>query len=415
MTGLGAPFCLLTESDPDGDGWGWEDDESCLVVAQLTQTTEFPLCSAAAKTDSNGVLWENGQRCVDEAPSMAEACLYAESLMSFDATGYDGFLIKVHYEGRSPYLRLNVTVADPELLALGKTAKVMSAYLGTEDLRTGPKFVGFDEFIVQEWWTVGQNPPRKLAMPTLNYVTDVALDTFDQGVHRLRVDHIALTGERIKIETYLVIIAGIWAFYLLLEAFIRYYRLQISYRQEEQRLAGLVGDAQQLEEEKLELEHRTLTDPLTQVLNRNGLAHALQQKYGTQQIPAGTGLLLMDIDHFKTLNDTYGHDAGDDVLQDIATVITSAIRAEDIFVRWGGEEFILVVNRLPQEKLLTIAEKLRDHVARHPFLGSHRLKVTVSIGVAQSGPGEPFEMLFKRADKALYQAKVTRNTVSYAP
>lgn len=412
---IGNPLCASTTSDPDGDGWGWENEESCIVVSGMSEDTSAPICTTAdSDPDGDGWGWENELSCRAIAADTAAACTDIELIGSIDATGYDGLIVKVHYEGRSPYLRLNVMGTNPELLALGKKPKPMSTYLSTEDLRTGATFVGLKELSVEQWWTVEQNPPRHLAAPGFSHVTQVGFDTYDRGVHRLRVDEIRLTGERISTETYLLTIALLWACYLLLEAGVRYYRLRTTCQREQQLLEWLVGDAQQLEEEKVLLEHRAQTDPLTQAYNRNGLAQRLQQQYETLQLPSGTGLLIFDIDHFKALNDTYGHDAGDDVLRDLSKLMISAVRAEDIFARWGGEEFVLIVDRLAQDKLMAVAEKLRQIVAHHHFLKEKRLKVTVSIGVARSLPGEHFDALFKRADKALYQAKSTRNTVTYA-
>ena len=167
-----------------------------------------------------------------------------------------------------------------------------------------------------------------------------------------------------------------------------------------------VGDAQQLEEEKLELEHRTLTDPLTQVLNRNGLAHALQQKYGTQQIPAGTGLLVMDIDHFKTLNDTFGHVAGDAVLREFGEVVGGRLREDDILARWGGEEFVVLLPEADTALVTQVAERIRAEVAAWPFDAIGGCGLTISIGVAFfPEDGTTCRDLLDTADQALYRAK----------
>lgn len=415
-TVTGNPICNTTTSDPDGDGWGWENDESCLVVSDKNDSAAPPACTTAG-SDPDGDGWgrENDQSCRVAETEEATPCVTSDAVASVDATGYDGLIVKVHYEGRSPYLRMNVLGADPELLALGKKPKPMSTYLSTEDLRAGATFVSLQEFNVEEWWAVEQNPPRKLAGPTFSHVTQVAFDTYDHGVHRLRVDEIKLVGDRIDTETYLLAIAILWVGFILVESGLRYYRLRATYQHEQELLKGLVGGADKLEAEKVQLKNRARTDPLTGAFNRNGLNERLQQQYGRQQMPAGIGLLVFDIDHFKALNDTYGHDVGDRVLQDFSALITSTIRAEDMFARWGGEEFLLIVDRISQERLLVIAEKLRQLVADYPFLKDERLKVTVSIGAALSQVDDRFDSLFKRADMALYQAKITRNAAKYAP
>ncbi len=409
----GHPMCSSAASDPDGDGWGWEHEKSCIVISGATDNSNAPVCKTV-RSDPDGDGWssENGRNC--RVPGTGPCAVEPESFASVDASGYDGLTVQIHYEGRSPYIRLNLINSDPALLALGKDPKPMSTFLSTEDLRAGPVFVNLREFSVEEWWTIKANPPREFAGPDFSDITQVSVDIDDHGVHRMRVDEIKLIGERIDTETYLLTMVILWAGFLLLEGGIRYYRLRTACQNEREQLEDLAGGARQLEAEKAQLKNRARTDPLTGALNRNGLAQRLGQQYGMPQLPAGVGLMMFDIDHFKALNDAHGHAAGDAVLRDISALMISTTRAEDIFVRWGGEEFLLIVDQVSREKLVTIAEKLRQRVSSHPFKFDRQLEVTVSIGVAQSRAGEDFDTLFRRADKALYEAKKTRNTVKYA-
>ncbi|BCD96671.1 diguanylate cyclase [Marinagarivorans cellulosilyticus] len=417
----GEPICGSLESDPDGDGWSWENDQSCIAASGGEDSPEAPTCvSPERDPDGDGWGWENEASCrvgsvTENVTEQVEITLCNNPPLGVDASEYDGLIVKVHYEGRAPYLRLNVVDSAPELLAYASMPKPMSMYLDTEVLRTGERFVRFEEFSVGEWWTVDQNPPRALAGPSFRHLTQFAFDAEGQGVHRIRIDRIDLVGERVRTESFLLAIAVIWAVYLLFEAGWRYLGLQRAYRHEQQQLEGLIGGALELEEEKELLTNLSQTDPLTQVYNRHGLSQRLRHQFGGGALPMGTGLLVFDIDHFKKLNDTYGHDAGDVVLQEFSSLMMSSIRSEDTFARWGGEEFVLVVGTLAEDKLAAMAEKLRQRVAAHLFVKDKQLPVTVSIGVAQARSGEPFDLLCQRADKALYKAKSTRNTVAYAP
>lgn len=127
-------------------------------------------------------------------------------------------------------------------------------------------------------------------------------------------------------------------------------------------------------------------------------------------------LMILDIDHFKRINDTYGHDAGDDVLKLFATRVKAAVRAADLLCRLGGEEFVIVMPDTGIEIGGRIAERVRQAVEAAPFPiegGKRAIPVTVSIGLADRGAGAHSDAIIKRADKALYRSKHEgRNRVS---
>ena len=158
------------------------------------------------------------------------------------------------------------------------------------------------------------------------------------------------------------------------------------------------------------------TDQLTGISNRAGLMNSINSLFSDKKIQPNVGLLLIDLDHFKVVNDTRGHDAGDRVLQEFSALIRSHIRAEDKFARWGGEEFVLLTFHAEQRGLEILAEKLRTAVMQYVFeKDTEPLTVTVSIGVTWVKSDESFKSIFKRADLALYEAKkTTRNRVVMA-
>lgn len=144
-------------------------------------------------------------------------------------------------------------------------------------------------------------------------------------------------------------------------------------------------------------------DGLTGLLNRKAGEMELSRRHrehSTSRSPLS--LILCDVDHFKAINDDYGHPVGDRVLQSISRVITDLTRSSDPAVRWGGEEFLIIVPAAG-EIAMELAERIRKAVekARHDGAG----RVTLSLGVAEIVPGEPVDSLLKRADAALYIAK----------
>lgn len=157
-----------------------------------------------------------------------------------------------------------------------------------------------------------------------------------------------------------------------------------------------------------------LIDPLTGLYNRRGLDDLLEDLWSTN---APITMLVADIDHFKKINDTYGHQVGDVVIRQVAEVLRKSIRGEDYAARYGGEEFVVL---LPETDLAggqQVAEHIRQKVSKLRLVRRHDNTVidafTVSLGVASRKPGETPGTLFKRADEALYLSKTGgRNRVT---
>ncbi|MBW7862028.1 MAG: diguanylate cyclase [Rhodocyclaceae bacterium] len=181
------------------------------------------------------------------------------------------------------------------------------------------------------------------------------------------------------------------------------------------RVRNMVQLKHLLDETEAQRDHMrrlAMTDQLTGLFNRHYLAEIASRRIteaGRHKIPVT--MLMLDIDHFKNINDTHGHDIGDMVLAETAAVIKDCCREGDVAARTGGEEFVLLLINTVGERALAFAEDLRGRVeARRPG----GIPVTVSVGVAETATGAPttFEALFKAADDALYDAKETgRNRV----
>lgn len=165
------------------------------------------------------------------------------------------------------------------------------------------------------------------------------------------------------------------------------------------------------------LEALATTDPLTRLLNRRALHDRLAAEVQrAHRYGAVVTLLLIDVDHFKQVNDTHGHPVGDTVLAQVATLLQASLRTVDVAARYGGEEFVAILPETPLEGGTIIAERLRERIARHEFVGAHNtpLRLTVSIGLAvYPGPEvRSMDDLVARADAALYRAKAEgRNQV----
>ncbi len=174
---------------------------------------------------------------------------------------------------------------------------------------------------------------------------------------------------------------------------------------------------EQLEKELERLQKLVHYDELTDVLNRRGFKEEAEKafravSFGRSTIERRIGfqipfsIIFLDIDNFKKINDTYGHDAGDTVLQKVAGILHNRLRISDLFGRWGGEEFIIALLGANIETAKAVAEQLREGIEhlKIPFKGE-RLTVTASLGITEYNNEKDLSELINKADKAMYNAK----------
>ena len=175
----------------------------------------------------------------------------------------------------------------------------------------------------------------------------------------------------------------------------------------------LIHEVEHRQEVEEKLKILVTTDELTNTYNRRAFNnHMYKNMSRAKRYNEPLSVLMLDIDYFKNVNDSHGHDVGDLVLKSLAYAVKGSIRQEDIFARWGGEEFTVLLPQTGKDTALQLAERLRQTVAEHHFPKS--LHITVSIGCTTFQNDDSFESFVKRADTALYQAKDSgRNIVEY--
>ena len=162
-------------------------------------------------------------------------------------------------------------------------------------------------------------------------------------------------------------------------------------------------DITQISQRSLEYKHEANYDSLTQVYNRNMFHRLIESKISlAKQEDKKFTFVILDIDYFKKVNDTYGHLAGDEVLKQIAKLIKCHIREDDVFARWGGEEFVLAFD-VEKKKGLEISNELRAHIEKEIFNSVGH--ITCSFGITEFKHDDTLESITSRADHALYNAK----------
>ena len=238
------------------------------------------------------------------------------------------------------------------------------------------------------YWTIrsairGNKYCRALLVPLVGMVIAGTLDGFSRHFHWL--------ADMGYLLPYGTISIGIFVLYIV----------QQQIRRERMLSARAAG----LEEAVAEAVARSEIDALTHCYNRNRMEAVLAAEISQHgQEKESFSLIMLDIDYFKIINDTYGHDAGDEVLAAFAGVIRKNIKKADIFIRWGGEEFILICRGCSSEEAYLVAERLRRQVEWSCIFA--RQRITCSVGVASwQGADDSAAQLIKRVDTALYTAK----------
>jgi len=155
------------------------------------------------------------------------------------------------------------------------------------------------------------------------------------------------------------------------------------------------------------IENMAATDKLTGLLNRQAFNLLIDKIFAeSRRDSRPVSILLIDVDHFKSINDRFGHAGGDRILSQIASQLLKGLRTSDIAIRWGGEEFLVVLKGSALDSAQRVAEQLRLRIEQAPFMvGTQAVPVTISIGISQYNGVEPCEQVISRADASLYAAK----------
>jgi diguanylate cyclase (GGDEF)-like protein len=339
-----------------------------------------------------------------------------------DLTAYNGIIVDLAYEGPANKLRIYMRNFNAGYAQKGdgESNNYMSMIINIDEVVEGGVYIDLSEFSVAEWWLLRKLSNRKWPAPEFTQITQIGVDLIEPGLHTMHVKKIELVGEWIKTETLLFFIVSAWMVGFLMEGIARFYALRKDAKYKTKRIKELNENRKLLEEEKQNLKNITATDPLTGIKNRIGISeifNTIIAQHKTEEI----GLLLIDLDYFKKINDTYGHDVGDRILKMFADIISANLRENDFFGRWGGEEFILLTKHKQTKNnsanhVVILAHKFRELAAQHVFKPNTdlALKLTISIGTTLVRHEDSVESAFKRADNALYQAKNNgRNRVEY--
>ncbi|WP_233246236.1 MULTISPECIES: GGDEF domain-containing protein [unclassified Fibrobacter] len=273
------------------------------------------------------------------------------------------------------------------------------------------------EFRLAGWWVAQNNINVHQARVDLSNVPLIEIQTGTNaayGYGTLEIKGVRFKGKTISWDNLVTSLVVMWFVTFLIILVIRFFDYSRERAANKKKREELEKNLLALEIEKSEYEKSSKEDPLTGCLNRAGFSSVLlREQENLSKNDSPVSFVILDIDHFKKINDAYGHNVGDEVLVNLTKLIQSKIRNTDALVRWGGEEFVILCGDTPIQNAQFLAEKLRMAIESTPLIKQQQ--VTCSFGIAEMIAGEDPKRLFERADKALYASKEGgRNRVTSA-
>jgi len=332
--------------------------------------------------------------------------LYSTSAdRGIDLSRYRTLNLALRYAGNAHYLRVGVRNFDSRFSRLedSNSSKFNSVNLHPKDLAQ-PVPISLNEFSVPEWWVGQYDLPRNFGQPDFSNATALSIDLLGNlaGTHDIQIDKVEFVGDWISAEYWYLGILCAWMILAATYGLSRWLYLLRKHREQRKKIHDLVDSNAQLQTEKEKYQKLSTIDGLTKVLNRHGIEQFIES---LQAANLPTSVIVIDLDHFKRINDQRGHHIGDRVLQTVGEILRAHTRNTDGLGRWGGEEFILVCPGASLAKAADLAEKLRHRIMETDFIPEDPLAITASFGVSASQADQSFEDAFRQADQALYLAK----------
>ncbi|MGL1958781.1 MAG: GGDEF domain-containing protein [Colwellia sp.] len=332
-----------------------------------------------------------------------------------DLSDHKSLKLWLKYQGKAKTIRVSLRNFNPDYSNIenNDSTKYHELNIPIEYLDRN-EHIKLRNFNIPMWWKRDRQIPVHLGGPELSNTVYIDIQTgsdLTDGLHQFELKKIELHGQWLSTEKWYLSILFFW---LILGATILIFRLvklNKAIRQSNKRENTLIKQNTDLDIKAQTFAKLSKTDNLTGALNRQGIEESIERgvlAWESENKPLS--IIMLDIDHFKNVNDTYGHDVGDKVLKLISKAIKKNIRYTDSFARWGGEEFVLVCCDTSIDDAGLIAENLRERITRTVLIDD--IKVTASFGVSSVQCSDSVDDLFKRADEALYNAKNSgRNNV----
>lgn len=314
--------------------------------------------------------------------------------------------LKINYQGNADNFIIFLNNFNPKYSKLGDHSrnKYNRVKISPDEFSNNTVTIKLSEFTVSEWWLdrlFNKTLPRQLHYTELNNIVNIGLqiESNHGGIeHIMHIKALTLSGFSMTKEQLYFFIILFWTAVVSLLVSAKFYKMILVISKKNKNL-------EELSKNKRKFEHLSKTDRLTGLNNRVGVEQYYQNLITANHVDSQIAIALLDVDFFKKINDTYGHDVGDEVLKDLAVLINSTCRIKDCVGRWGGEEFIMIWPDIDLETANIKGNDLRKKVASHKFEIPNNQLVTISIGISVIHPNMDFEKALKNCDINLYSAK----------
>lgn len=356
----------------------WADRSRNLYECEIEYGIPYPYCGVVIKY----------KRPDSENFGLIDYFEFADAAI-LDLSAYDGLYVSVEYSGPSSMLYLFMRSAP--ILPKNSYEYNLLPYLHVDFHPGEDVFIEFSRVLVARWWVDKYDPPNQLRLADFSRIFELGVElpaSPSVGAHRIKLNRIYAKKSYVLPQHLFMVSAGmlvIGFLVLIIQLVLHYFAIRYYHENETLRTTMAL-------------------DPLTRCLNRIGLAIAVKRLFPLES-PANIFVMVLDLDHFKRINDTLGHAAGDEVLRKASEVLAKELRNDDVFGRWGGEEFV-IISKINRDALDTMISRLmRSLRAIHIDGAPADFAVTMSIGVTEAQVGESFDDVFKRADEAMYKVK----------
>ena len=367
----------------------WIDEENNTWECDVGDKAPYPYCAV-------NFIWSN-----------------ALPLIKLDLSHLDSLELVVDYEGDASRLKIFLRDYYPlvESAEFKETPVFEEAIYNSQFNQVYVKVeqseqkmsIPLSDFKVADWWVSNNDLPFSAFNSSLAQVVSLGIDIphpIPLGKHKLTVKEVSFAGAYLQKEDLNFAMLIFWAIIVLAEIILSHRKMQ-----------GLVDTNRkqvlQLSQENTQIRKKAERDLLTALYNRQGLIVTIRQLRENGLLNQYM-VLVVDVDHFKQVNDTHGHTVGDQILVELAEVIRCNLRKQDYAARWGGEEFVLLIRRDLGGRLDSFVDRLRTQIASNNFNAfstETKSSITVSIGGAHMADFGSFEATFEKADEALYLAK----------
>jgi diguanylate cyclase (GGDEF)-like protein len=382
LAGNRFPVRIESDGNEGGESKGWLEHkgQDIVVHCQIIKKVDWPHCKLNFD--------------------------FLKGATGVDMSHFDSLMLDARYAGAgTARFALIMSEAEEGLTRLDQwqTYKVLQVE-GLDLPPNGRLMVPLNWLVVAQWWKDMAKPSIEHSVVNLDNIVYAGLAmNFGsvEGEHVLTLHSLRLHGKLISQADLLLILVAMWVLCAIGWLAVLSLSLRTQLKDSKAAIALLSTINKALQLEARELAGQAHIDPLTGVLNRQGLRAALMNTSSLLTDPMA--VIFIDIDHFKSINDTHGHDIGDEVLRKFASVIASGIRSSDRLVRWGGEEFLIVCPMTNVYQGRILADNLRHSLHQQTWPAG--LRVTASFGVSQHHERDEVGVAIKRADAELYRAK----------